>query len=43
MIHRTLDAAMIDDIITAAPERARRADWAGVRENAAIFAGGLEA
>jgi hypothetical protein len=29
---------MIDDIISRAPERARRADWAGVLENAAGFA-----
>jgi hypothetical protein len=27
MVHRTLDAAMIDDIISRAPERVRRADW----------------
>jgi hypothetical protein len=27
---RTLDAVTIDTIIAAAPERARRADWAGV-------------
>jgi hypothetical protein len=27
MIHGTLDAAVIDTIIAAAPERARRADW----------------
>jgi hypothetical protein len=33
-IHRTLDAAMIETIIAAAPERARRADWAGVLANA---------
>jgi hypothetical protein len=38
MIYRTLDAPMIDAIIAAAPERARRADWAGVMENAAGFA-----
>jgi len=38
MIHRTLDAAMIDTIIAAAPERARRADWAGVLKNSADFA-----
>jgi hypothetical protein len=36
-IHRMLDAAMIDTIITAAPERSRRADWAGVMERAAGF------
>jgi hypothetical protein len=38
MVHRTLDAVMIDNIIAAAPERARRADWAKVVENAAGFA-----
>jgi hypothetical protein len=38
MIHRTLDAERIDTIIANAPERARRADWAGVMENAAGFA-----
>jgi hypothetical protein len=38
MIDRTLDAAMIDTIIAAAPERARRADWALVIESAAGFA-----
>jgi hypothetical protein len=37
MIHRMLDAAMIDTIITAAPERSRRADWAKVMENAVHF------
>ena len=42
MIHRTLDAAMIDTIIAAAPERARRADWADVELSAADFAAGLE-
>ena len=42
MIHRTLDAAMIDTIIAAAPERARRADWRCVENNAAEFAAGLE-
>jgi hypothetical protein len=42
MIHHTLDATMIDTIIAAAPERARRADWAKVMEGAAGFAGGLE-
>jgi len=42
MIYRTLDAAMIDTIIASAPERARRVDWAGVLENAAAFAAGLE-
>jgi hypothetical protein len=35
MIHRTLDAVAIDTVIAAAPERARRADWAGVMESAA--------
>jgi hypothetical protein len=38
MVHRTLDTEQIDTIIAAAPERARRADWAGVLENAAGFA-----
>jgi hypothetical protein len=33
---------MIDDIIAAASERARRADWAGVMENAAGFGVGAE-
>jgi hypothetical protein len=28
MIHRTLDGVTIDTIITAAPERSCRADWA---------------
>jgi hypothetical protein len=42
MIHRTLDAAMIDTIIAAAPERARRADWAGVVMSAAGFTFGAE-
>lgn len=40
LIHRTLDAAMIDAIISRAPERARRADWAKVTENAAGFGAG---
>jgi hypothetical protein len=38
MIHRTLDSEQIDTIIASAPERARRADWAKVVENAAGFA-----
>jgi hypothetical protein len=43
MIHRTLDAVMIHKIIASAPERARRADWARVQQNAADFAArGLE-
>ena len=42
MIHRTLNAAMIDTIIAAAPERARRAEWAKVLDNAAGFAVSLE-
>jgi hypothetical protein len=29
LIHRTLGADQIDNIIASAPERARRADWAG--------------
>jgi hypothetical protein len=37
MIERTLNAEQIDTIIAAAPERARRADWARVIENAANF------
>jgi hypothetical protein len=42
MIDRTLDAAMIDDIISRAPERARRVDWAGVMQSAAGFTFGAE-
>jgi hypothetical protein len=42
MVHRTLDAEQIDTIIASAPERARRADWAGVLDNAAGFAVELE-
>jgi hypothetical protein len=42
MVHRTLDAAMIDTIIASAPERARRINWNGVLENAARFTAGLE-
>jgi ABC-type sugar transport system ATPase subunit len=38
MVHRTLDAVMIYDIIARAPERARRADWTCVERNAAEFA-----
>jgi hypothetical protein len=38
MIHRTLDAAMIDTIIAAAPERERQAGWANVLNSAARFA-----
>jgi hypothetical protein len=37
MIHRTLDGAMIDTIIAAAAERARRADWALIEFSAATF------
>jgi hypothetical protein len=37
IIHRTLDGAMIDTIISRAPERARRADWGRVLESAAGF------
>jgi hypothetical protein len=37
-IHRTVNAAMIDTIINRAPDRARRAAWAGVMERAAAFA-----
>jgi hypothetical protein len=42
MVHRTLDASTIDDIISRAPERARRVDWRCVENNAAEFAAGLE-
>jgi hypothetical protein len=38
MIHRTLDAVMIHEIIALAPERARRTDWARVQLSAADFA-----
>jgi hypothetical protein len=37
MVHRTLDAAMIDAIISRAPECARRADWCKVLARAAVF------
>jgi hypothetical protein len=42
MVHRTLDSTQIDNIITAAPELARRAKWAKVIANAAEFSAGLE-
>lgn len=42
MVQRTLDATMIDDIISRAPERARRADWIAVLENASTFTAELE-
>jgi hypothetical protein len=42
IIRRTLDAVMIDTIIAAAPERARRTDWAGVVESAGHFTFGAE-
>ena len=38
MVHRTLDAVMIYEIIARAPERARRAAWKIVEKNAADFA-----
>jgi hypothetical protein len=41
MIHRTLDGAMIDTIISRAPERARRADWRHCERNAAKFLEGM--
>jgi hypothetical protein len=44
MIERTLNAEQIDTIIAAAPERARRADWVKVLENAqgsAVMASGI--
>jgi hypothetical protein len=37
MIHRTLDAVIIHEIIALAPERARRADWARVQQSAAAL------
>jgi hypothetical protein len=37
MIHKTLDAVMIHQIIALAPERARRADWARTCANASLF------
>jgi hypothetical protein len=37
MIERTLSSEQIDTIIASAPERARRADWAGVLNGAADF------
>jgi hypothetical protein len=42
MVHRTLDAVMIHEIIiheiiARAPERARRADWARTCANASLF------
>jgi hypothetical protein len=40
MVHGTLGSTQIDDIIHAAPEHARRADWAGVMEIAGAFAVG---
>jgi hypothetical protein len=42
MIDRTLDAAMIDTNIAAAPEPARRVDWIEVTESAAHFTFGAE-
>ena len=42
MIDLRLDTKRIDDIIAAAPEAARRADWIKVLENATGFAAGLE-
>jgi hypothetical protein len=42
MVHRTLDSTQIDDIIAAAPERARHAEWARVLENATEFTAGSE-
>jgi hypothetical protein len=34
MVERTQNGGQVDAIISAAPERARRADWAKVLENA---------
>jgi hypothetical protein len=42
MVHRTLNAEQIDNVIASAPERARRIAWNGVLENAACFTAGLE-
>ena len=42
MIELTLDTKRIDNIIAAAPERARRADWVKVLESAAAFGAKLE-
>ena len=43
MVHRTLDAVMLHQIITLAPEIARRAEWARVQQSAVDFvARGLE-
>jgi hypothetical protein len=39
MLHRTLDAVMIHEIIASAPEHARRADWELVEKNAAGLQG----
>jgi hypothetical protein len=41
MIHRT-ESPQIDNIIAAAPEQARRADWLNVLTKAAEFNAGLE-
>jgi hypothetical protein len=37
MIHKTLDAKQIHEIIASAAERARRVDWKLVEINAAQF------
>jgi hypothetical protein len=42
MVHRTLNAEQIDNVISSAPEFARRVYWNGVLESAAVFAAGLE-
>jgi hypothetical protein len=43
MIHKTLNAVEIHEIIASAPEHARRADWVRVQQSAADFtARGLE-
>ena len=36
MIHKTLDAVMIHEIIALAPNRARRVDWARTCANASL-------
>jgi hypothetical protein len=38
MVHRTLNAEQIDNVISSAPEFARRVYWNSVLESAAVFA-----
>jgi hypothetical protein len=42
MVERSLNSEQIDTIIANAPERARRADWHAVLDNAASFTAVLE-